>query len=321
MGSNPVGLLVVTCCAAVIARAAPTHAVNEAYQRIQNTTIIPSCLAPKQAGYIPPRLIQIWDTDKAPPELEPMAALWRSIDGWTSHIISDAQNEKLIAREYPWLLSVFQSYDKQVQRADIARLAQLHSKGGVYSDLDARPCSTNSKHLEKVLGPQQLTLVLSPMGFLTNFFISSVARHPFLDFALHRAPAALEEAERKWARSYERRKKSFEGSHHRGEDVNRSLEDAKVRFVTMEATGPHFFDRTWVAFLDSSPKCRNTWRATTRVFTFAEWTRQVGVHEWASTWQGTQRGPDLGRFKNSSWKAPPTRTKMDKTAVCADVEQ
>ena len=55
--------------------------------------------------------------------------------------------------------------------------------------------------------------------------------------------------------------------------------------VLTQATGPRLFDASWRAFLDSDPMCRDTWIATTRIFSFAEWTRGIGVHQWASTWQ------------------------------------
>jgi mannosyltransferase OCH1-like enzyme len=159
--------------------------------------LVPSCLAPVRTDVrIPPRLVQLWETDTAPAELEPMAAQWRRVAGWTARIWSDAENKRFIEKHYTWLLPTFRRYQKQVQRADIARLARLHLEGGVYSDLDTRPCSTRSKDLDKVLGPQLLTLVRAPTGNLSNFFIGSVAHHPFLEFVLRRAPAALDTAQR-----------------------------------------------------------------------------------------------------------------------------
>jgi len=159
--------------------------------------IVPTCLAPARTDMrIPPRLVQMWETNAAPAQLEPMVAQWRRVAGWTTHIWSDAQNKRFIAENYTWLLPTFQRYQKQVQRADIARLARLHLEGGVYSDLDTRPCSTRSQDLDKVLGPQLLTLVRGPNGIISNFFIGSVAFHPFLDFVLRHAPAALDTAQR-----------------------------------------------------------------------------------------------------------------------------
>jgi len=162
--------------------------------------IVPTCLAPARTDMrIPPRLVQLWETNAAPEELQPMAAQWRRVAGWTARIWSDAENKRFIAQNYAWFLPTFQRYQKQVQRADIARLARLHLEGGVYSDLDTRPCSTRSQDLDKVLGPQLLTLVRAPRGNISNFFIGSVAHHPFLEFVLRRAPAALDMAQREFA--------------------------------------------------------------------------------------------------------------------------
>ena len=54
--------------------------------------------------------------------------------------------------------------------------------------------------------------------------------------------------------------------------------------VLTQATGPWLLDASWHAFLDSDPMCRDTWIATTRIFSFAEWNRGVGVHRRAGTW-------------------------------------
>lgn len=278
------------------------------------TPIISSCLAPAHAtDSIPPRLVQVWDTNTPPPDLKPMVEKWRSVDGWSTNISSDADGKSLIEQKYNWLLPTFLRYKKQVQRADIARLAWLHDKGGVYADLDAEPCSTRSEHLRKVLGPQRLTLVLAPSKqHLTNFFIASIAGHPFLDFALRQAPGALERAEKNWANIV-----GPSSAPQRSAKPDQ-LTYNEVSYVTMEATGPHFFDRAWKKFLNSSGKCRDTWRATTRVFTYEEWTQQVGIHEWASTWHGTKEGPSLRKFREGV-KAEPSLVADKLVGVCSKV--
>ena len=90
-----------------------------------------------------------------------MVDAWRRVDGWQSaRIYSDEENIAFIRKKYDWLLPTFLQYSKQVQRADIARLARLHLHGGVYSDLDTSPCSSKREYLqESVIGSQLLTLV------------------------------------------------------------------------------------------------------------------------------------------------------------------
>jgi len=84
------------------------------------------------------------------------------------------------------------------------------------------------------------------------------------------------------------------------------------------------FNASWHAFLDSDPMCRATWIATTRIFSFVEWTRGVGVHRWASTWQGPQRGPTLDHMHNPNFENKPiafikNRLNLTKLDECADL--
>ncbi|OQE25998.1 hypothetical protein PENFLA_c007G03545 [Penicillium flavigenum] len=91
----------------------------------------------------------------------------------------------LINGSYPWLLSTYEGYPQNIQRADMARLLVIHAEGGIYADLDVYPTSATqiqclqSLSLEAIFAPVSGTLGLS------NHFFMAEPRSPFLLWALY----------------------------------------------------------------------------------------------------------------------------------------
>ena len=50
-------------------------------------------------------------------------------------------NRELIRVYYPWFLEVYDSFEKNVMRADAARVFYMHKFGGIYMDLDFEVCA------------------------------------------------------------------------------------------------------------------------------------------------------------------------------------
>jgi mannosyltransferase OCH1-like enzyme len=48
----------------------------------------------------------------------------------------DADNRAFISSHFPWFLSIFDSYARNIQRADAVRYFYLYYYGGIYADLD-----------------------------------------------------------------------------------------------------------------------------------------------------------------------------------------
>jgi mannosyltransferase OCH1-like enzyme len=88
---------------------------------------------------------------------------------------SDAEGRSLIKKEFPSLLSVFDSYLYDIQRADVIRLVALYIHGGIYLDFDI----ICLKSLDKLLNYQFILPQTKPVG-LSNDFIISTPKHPFL---------------------------------------------------------------------------------------------------------------------------------------------
>lgn len=96
---------------------------------------------------------------------------------------SDDDARRLIARTYPQLLSTFDAYPYDIQRADVIRLVVLYTFGGIYLDLDII-CLQSLDHLRRF--PFVLPRT-RPVG-LSNDFIIAHPKHPFLLQVLDNLP-------------------------------------------------------------------------------------------------------------------------------------
>ena len=88
---------------------------------------------------IPRRLHQTWKDATPPRKL--FSPRWAQSlrdhnPGWQYTLWTDAQNRDLVARRYPHLLRMYDSYPSAIQRADVARYLIADAFGGMYADLD-----------------------------------------------------------------------------------------------------------------------------------------------------------------------------------------
>ncbi|CAF3552288.1 unnamed protein product [Rotaria socialis] len=96
------------------------------------------------------------------------------------YLWTDEQGRLLIEKEFPCLLSTFDSYPYDIQRADVIRLVALYVHGGIYLDLDI-VCLTS---LDRLLKYEFILPKTKPVG-LSNDVIISKPKHPFLFKILH----------------------------------------------------------------------------------------------------------------------------------------
>jgi len=61
---------------------------------------------------------------------------------WQYRFWTDEDNLNLVKQYYPWFLPVYNSFPKNIMRADSARYLYMHKYGGVYADLDMEPLKT-----------------------------------------------------------------------------------------------------------------------------------------------------------------------------------
>ncbi|CAF0884795.1 unnamed protein product [Rotaria sp. Silwood1] len=91
------------------------------------------------------------------------------------YLWTDKEGRSLIEKEFPCILSTFDSYPYDIQRADVIRLVVLYVYGGIYLDLDI----ICLKPLDKLLNYEFILPQTKPVG-LSNDFIVAKPRHPFL---------------------------------------------------------------------------------------------------------------------------------------------
>ncbi|WP_159082532.1 glycosyltransferase [Paragemmobacter aquarius] len=113
---------------------------------------------------------------------------WKACNpGWTYRFWTDDDLLEFFRQERPDLLDLFLSYDKPVQKADLARYCILHRYGGIYADIDTR-CLASA---EPIAGDRRVILCEEPprhrepalqRGLKTMWFNGTMAsppEHPF----------------------------------------------------------------------------------------------------------------------------------------------
>ncbi|KAK4614958.1 Inositol phosphoceramide mannosyltransferase 3 [Fulvia fulva] len=113
---------------------------------------------------------------------------------WNHKIWTDEPATAFIAEHYPDLAPHYNSYNQNIQRANVLRIALLHHYGGVFFDLDITCRSSLSAPLDPSTPNSALTHLplltpgASPAG-VNNAFILAQKGHSFLKHLLDRAPA------------------------------------------------------------------------------------------------------------------------------------
>ena len=90
------------------------------------------------ASPFPRRLLQTW---KSTTDLPPRFYYWRSSwlryhPSWRHDFWDDAANRAFVAKHFAWFLPTYDSYEKEICRADAVRYCYLYQYGGVYADMD-----------------------------------------------------------------------------------------------------------------------------------------------------------------------------------------
>jgi len=90
------------------------------------------------ASSFPRRLLQTWkSTTDLPPRFHYWRASWlRYHPTWRHDFWDDAANRAFVAKHFAWFLPTYDSYEKEICRADAVRYCYLYKYGGVYADMD-----------------------------------------------------------------------------------------------------------------------------------------------------------------------------------------
>eukprot|EP00877_Chromochloris_zofingiensis_P006659 jgi/Chrzof1/2246/Cz11g08085.t1 len=132
-------------------------------------------------GVIPKIIHQSWKNRDLPLAFQAGRESWvQHNKGWDYKLWTDEDNQQLVATHFPWFLHTYDSFARNIMRADVARYMYMYMYGGVYADLDVE-CLKPMDSLLKGHGA-----VLAYMGndtswehSIPNAFMASVPQHPF----------------------------------------------------------------------------------------------------------------------------------------------
>lgn len=83
------------------------------------------------------RIFQTWKTSHVPDHWkEGQASVLAMNPGWDYTLLTDADNDHIVATHFPWFVEKFRSFPYGIQRADAIRYVILFLYGGMYIDLD-----------------------------------------------------------------------------------------------------------------------------------------------------------------------------------------
>jgi inositol phosphorylceramide mannosyltransferase catalytic subunit len=108
--------------------------------------------------------------------------------GWDHRFYDDGACREVVGREFPDLLSLYDSYPSDIQRVDLFRVVVVYASGGFYIDLDVA-CHAFLEPLreyrcvlgeEKTLSPQEaIRLGHRHRLRVANYMFGSEPKHPF----------------------------------------------------------------------------------------------------------------------------------------------
>lgn len=167
--------------------------VTQPYESVDLITACTSAVGAEIGNaQIPNTIHQIWkDENIETYPIEPSVGKWKALFdpfNYTVKLWTERDVVRLIETSYPWLLSTYQGYEQNIQRADIARLAVIHAEGGIYADLDLYPTSVD--HLQCVQQQLDYEAILVPTygnEAVSNHFFMAERGSEFLLWALHEA--------------------------------------------------------------------------------------------------------------------------------------
>lgn len=133
-----------------------------------------------------PIIHQSWKSRRLPPRFSDWSKSWRECfhePNWIHILWTDAENEKLVADQYPWFLERYRSFRRNIYRIDSVRYLYMHRFGGIYTDLD-NVCLRPFEHLLEghhlVFGDIVHDVKPAPYWtYIQNSFIYSSPGHPF----------------------------------------------------------------------------------------------------------------------------------------------
>lgn len=141
---------------------------------------------------IPQIIHQIWyqGENNIPSSYPNYSKSWKKLNPNYKYMFWDKDKiENLITSHYPYLIQQYTSYDKIIQKIDMAKYIILHYYGGIYVDLDSEAL----KPIDNLINNKKIVLVKIDLNALEKYFaykqftgpvlqnnvIATVPKHPF----------------------------------------------------------------------------------------------------------------------------------------------
>lgn len=132
--------------------------------------------------FVPRHIHQTWQSTELPAAWGAFQSGWQAQHPeWEYTLWTDADNRRLIADRYPWFLSTYDSYPRDIQRVDAAKYFILHAYGGVYLDMDTE-CL---RPIDPLIEDGGLVVSRTPDGVIDGAFLASPPAHAFWDTVFH----------------------------------------------------------------------------------------------------------------------------------------
>jgi mannosyltransferase OCH1-like enzyme len=138
---------------------------------------------------IPKIIHQSWKNNVLPERFQRWHQRWKDLHpNWEVKLWTDEDNRRLVTDYFPWLLSVYDNFPKNIMRADTARYLYLHLHGGVYVDLDFEPLKPIDDLIESETGALMAyhSNSYNSRDIVPNAFMASIPQHPFWNFVMIR---------------------------------------------------------------------------------------------------------------------------------------
>ncbi len=86
----------------------------------------------------PQRIFQTWKSKtEIPANMKYWSQTWKTYHpSYTYELWDDSDNRAFVEKEFPWFLKTYDSYDREIKRADAIRYMYLYKYGGIYADMD-----------------------------------------------------------------------------------------------------------------------------------------------------------------------------------------
>jgi hypothetical protein len=150
---------------------------------------------PRSNEKVPRRILQFWDQETIPEDVDNCMATWRAIPGFEQVVFHEEAARDFIRAEYG--LGHLEAYDlcnHPAMKSDLFRLAYLYRHGGVYIDADDAYAGSGMDRLFREDGLLKLRTAsfkkdssMHPVTVFNNNPISCVANDEIIRRALERA--------------------------------------------------------------------------------------------------------------------------------------